>query len=112
LMYNLCWVGRHRYLLIDNLCWDTDYLIGAHVFQLILARLFWFDDCQDPCPFSNPISLGNLDFQQPDGILMPRLSYFIEVVLSCYKRLDTTFESDVSSFRRICDEYDGESLLE
>ena len=67
----------------------------------------WFDDCPQRHAFTKPISIGNLDFNQPDGILVPKLSYFIEVILQCYTRLDEFFEKEPDKFKMICDEYNG-----
>jgi len=72
----------------------------------------WLEDCGQPHPFSKPVSIGNLDFEQPDGILMPRLGYFIGVVLHCYQSIDAMVGSDLDGFRMICDEYNGSSYLE
>ena len=72
----------------------------------------WFEDCAEPHPFTNPISIENLDFEQPDGILMARLDYFVQVILNCYESLDAMLSGDLYSFRMICDEYSGKSYLE
>jgi hypothetical protein len=68
-----------------------------------------FNDCSESCTFIKPISIENLDFNQPDGILLPRLSYFVHVILECYSCLDKLFEQETDKFKMICDEYNGTS---
>ncbi len=67
----------------------------------------WFDDCKESHKFVRPISIENLDFDEPDGIVIPKLGYFAEVVLNCYRRLDKLFETETDKFKMICDEYNG-----
>jgi len=69
----------------------------------------WFEDCSESHSFTRPISIGNLDFDQADGILVPKLSCFIDVILHCYARLDDLFEKETDRFRIICNEYNGVS---
>lgn len=69
----------------------------------------WFEDCSEKHSFTRPISIGNLVFDQADGILVPKLSYFIDVIVHCYARLDDLFEKETDRFRMICNEYNGVS---
>lgn len=70
----------------------------------------WFEDCKESFTFAKPIYIGNLDFDQPDGMLIPKLSYFVQVILNCYSRLDELFEKETDKFKMICDEYNGISF--
>jgi hypothetical protein len=70
----------------------------------------WFEDCKEPHPFKNPISISNLDFDHPDGILIPKIDYFVGVIIQCYTRLDGFFEKNDDKFKAICDLYDGVSF--
>lgn len=67
----------------------------------------WFEDCLQGDTFTRPISIGNLKFDEADGILVPRLSYFIDVILQCYTHLDALFEQETDKFKMICNEYNG-----
>jgi len=67
----------------------------------------WFEDCMENCIFAKPISIENLELDQPDGIQIPKLSYFVQVILKCYTRLDELFEKETDKFKMICDEYNG-----
>jgi len=69
----------------------------------------WFEDCNQSHSFTNPIFIENLDFDQPDGLLVPELGYFIQVVLNCYGRLDELFDKEAEKFKLICDKYNGTS---
>ena len=72
----------------------------------------WFEDCSEGHGFTRPICMGNLDFDhQPDGILIPKLSWFIDVILHCYTRLDDLFQKEPDGFKMICSEYNGVSYL-
>ena len=71
----------------------------------------WFEDCLQDHTFLKPISIENLHFDQPDGILVPRLSCSIEVILQCYTRLDDLFVKEADKFKAICSEYNGKSYL-
>lgn len=93
--------------LVNNLC--KHKVKGLHTCNHHLP--IWFEDCSERHSFTRPISIGNLDFDQPDGILVPKLSYFIDVILHCYARLDDLFEKETEGFRMICNEYNGVSYL-
>jgi len=67
----------------------------------------WFEDCKEPHSFRNLISISNLDFNHPDGILVPKLNYFINVVIQCYARLDELFVKETDKIKIICDKYNG-----
>ena len=71
----------------------------------------WFEDCSERHSFTRPVSIGNLEFDQADGILVPKLSYFIDVILHCYTRLDDLFQKEPDGFKMICSEYNGVSYL-
>lgn len=71
----------------------------------------WFEDCAQSNPFVKPVSIRDLDFTQPDGILVPKLGRIIEIILYCYQQLDELFEKDSNKFKLICDEYNGFSYL-
>lgn len=65
----------------------------------------WFEDCSEVCPFVQPITIGHLDFDQPDGIFMPTLADVIMTVVICYNRLNELFERETNKFKAICDRY-------
>ena len=69
----------------------------------------WFEDCKQSHTFAHPISIEKLDFDQPDGILVPKFGYFVQVILNCYSRLNELFEKETDKFKMICDEYNGTS---
>jgi len=65
----------------------------------------WFEDCSRGHTFTRPIAVGRVaesDFKEADGILVPKLSYLIEVILGCYARLDYFFENETDAFTMIC----------
>jgi hypothetical protein len=67
----------------------------------------WFEDCKQSRTFAKPISINSLDFDHPDGILISKLSFFVQVILNCYSRLDELFEKEPEKFKIICNEYNG-----
>ena len=71
----------------------------------------WFEDCSEKHSFTRPISIAKLEFAQPDGILVPKLSYFVNVILHCYARLDDLFETEPDGFEMICSKYNGVSYI-
>ena len=70
----------------------------------------WFEDCRESSAFEKPISIENFDFDQPDGILIPKLSYLVQVILQCYGRLNDLFEKETDKFKMICDKYNGQII--
>jgi hypothetical protein len=69
----------------------------------------WFEDCNKVFSFANPLCIKNIGFEHPDGILVPKLNYLIQVILNCYCRLDELFERETDKFKEICDKYNGAS---
>lgn len=67
----------------------------------------WYKDCKQNSTFTRPISIENLDFKQPDSVLIPELDYLVRVILNCYTNLDNLFEKKPDKFKMICDEYNG-----
>jgi hypothetical protein len=67
----------------------------------------WFEDTQMSCPFVNSIRIENLDFDQPDSILMPKLSELIMTIVICYNRLDDVFGNEADKFTIICNKYNA-----
>jgi len=69
----------------------------------------WFEDCPQKHGFKRPVTVEHLEFDHPDGILVPKLGYFVEVILHCYTRLDDLFQREVDAFETICSQYNGVS---
>ena len=40
-----------------------------------------------------------------NAILLPKLSYVIDVLLTCYNKLDNYFKGDSIKFKNLCKEY-------
>jgi len=70
----------------------------------------WFEDCRESSPFVKPISIEKFNVEHPDGILIPKLSYLVQVILQCYSQLDKLFEKETDKFKIICDKYNGQVI--
>ena len=49
--------------------------------------------------------MANVNLDNPDAILLPRLGEIIEMVLHCYIKLDELFNKDSGKFLSICEKY-------
>lgn len=66
----------------------------------------WFDDSGIPCTYKAPISYSNCSHTNlTDSISMPKLEAMVQVIIDCYKALDTEFTSQVAKFEHFCKEY-------
>ena len=56
------------------------------------------------------ISLTNLtkDVDDEYWIEIPKLNYFIEVVIKCFNKIDAVFKEDVNNFIKICQKFQQE----
>ena len=94
---------------VNKVCKHKTNEIHLHNHHLPIG----FEDCEASYIYKGknilqkPISIANLDLKESDGILIPKLSYFIQVILKCYISLDKLFEEDTEKFKMICTRYNG-----
>ncbi|GAB2683447.1 hypothetical protein GCM10027037_00330 [Mucilaginibacter koreensis] len=68
----------------------------------------FFDDSKEEKPSKTQlVHIKNLSFDgQKDGILVPKLQYFLTVLLQCYKNIDHYFEHEnKQGFEKVCKAY-------
>lgn len=67
---------------------------------------YCFADMNDPCSFSNPIELQNVNLANGDVIQYPKLTDLVDAVLTAYAQVERLLMSDETALRELCKEFD------
>ena len=65
-----------------------------------------FDDLTDPCGFTTPISIANVDIQNADALQFPALTDVIDAVIHAYHTINQYFDDHPDAFDRLCQHFD------
>lgn len=67
-----------------------------HHFHAVNNHLpLYFEDSDDINNFSNPISINNCSVNNPDGLIIPRLSYLINTLIYGYDKIEEIYQDDI-----------------